>query len=325
LKMSPPNPKSLPAPLRGAMQAGETRNPKFESGAALLLALWALFLLSALVIAWALEIDSRLTISGIANRRFEAEALACSGAEVAMHPGVQPGSPNLSRKIDNRKSYQVQMTGEGGRLNLNWLIAGEDPTRLGILRRYLTNKGIDINELNRMVDCLLDWVDPDDLERLNGAEASDDYRPPNHLLTRVDELKQIKGWEDFTSRPGWEDDFTLSSSGPVDLAWASRDVLLALPGMTEGLVDRFLQFRRGPDGLDGTNDDAPFQNLDDVRAALGFSPQQFSQIAGLVIFRDAVFRIVSVGRSGEATRVVRMVIRRPTNVSVPQVISWKEL
>ena len=117
------------------MQAGETRNPKFESGAALLLALWALFLLSALVIAWALEIDSRLTISGIANRRFEAEALACSGAEVAMHPDVQPGSPNLSRKIDNRKSYQVQMTGEGGRLNLNWLIAGEDPTRLGILRR----------------------------------------------------------------------------------------------------------------------------------------------------------------------------------------------
>ena len=57
-------------------------------------------------------------------------------------------------------------------------------------------------------------------------------------------------------------------------------LLLALPGMTEGLVDRFLQFRRGPDGLDGTNDDAPFQNLDDVRAALGFSPQQFSQIVG---------------------------------------------
>jgi hypothetical protein len=303
----------------------EIQNPKLESGAALMLALWALFLLGALVIAWALEIDSRLTISGLANRRFEAEALACSGAEVAMHPDVLPGSPNLSRKIDNRKSYQVQMTGEGGRLNLNWLIAGEDPTRLGILRRYLTNKGIDINELNHMVDCLLDWVDPDDLERLNGAEASDDYHPTNHLLTRVDELKHIKGWEAFASRPGWEDDFTLSSTGPVDLAWASRDVLLALPGMTEGLVDRFLQFRRGPDGLDGTNDDAPFQSLEDVRAALGFSPQQFSQIAPLVVFHDAVFRIESVGRSGDATRVVRMVIRRPTNVNVPQVISWKEL
>jgi Type II secretion system (T2SS), protein K len=311
--------------MRSCNQQSSGSARKSGAGAALMLALWALFLLSALVISWALDIDSRLTVAGMANRRFEAEALACSGAEVAMHPSVEPGSPNLSRKIDNRKSYKVQMTGEGGRLNLNWLIAGEDPTRLGILRRYLTNKGIDINELNHMIDCLLDWVDPDDLERLNGAEASDDYRPPNHLLTRVDELRQIKGWEDFTSKPGWEDDFTLNSSGPVDLAWASRDVLLALPGMTEGLADRYLQFRRGPDGLDGTSDDAAMESLDDARAALGFSPQQFSQIGGLVIFRDAVFRIVSVGRSGEATRMVQMVVRRPTNVNVPQVISWKEL
>jgi hypothetical protein len=290
-----------------------------------MLALWALFLLSAMVISWALEIDSRLTLSGNANRRLEAEALACSGAEVAMHPKVQPGSPNLSRKIDNRKNYEVRMTGEGGRLNLNWLLAGEDPTRLGILRQYLEKKGIDLNERNGMVDCLLDWVDPDDLERLNGAEASEDYRPPNRLLNRTDELKQIKGWAEFTATPGWDDDFTLNSSGPVDLAWASRDVLVALPGMSEVLVDRFLQFRRGQDGIDGTTDDAPFRNLEDVRAALGFSPDQFKQFISLVSFKDPVFRIVSVGRSNEVMRVVQMVIRRPPNVTVPQVITWKEL
>jgi hypothetical protein len=290
-----------------------------------MLALWALFLLSAMVISWALEIDSRLTLSGNANRRLEAEALACSGAEVAMHPKVQPGSPNLSRKIDNRKNYEVRMTGEGGRLNLNWLLAGEDPTRLGILRQYLEKKRIDLNERNRMVDCVLDWVDPDDLERLNGAEASEDYRPPNRLLNRTDELKQIKGWVEFTATPGWDDDFTLNSSGPVDLAWASRDVLLALPGMSEVLVDRFLQFRRGQDGIDGTTDDAPFRNLEDVRAALGFSPDQFKQFTSLVSFKDPVFRIVSVGRSNEVMRVVQMVIRRPPNVTVPQVITWKEL
>ena len=290
-----------------------------------MLALWALFLLSAMVISWALEIDSRLSVSGNANRRLEAEALACSGAEVAMHPNVRPDSPNLSRKIDNRKNYSVRMTGEGGRLNLNWLLAGEDPARLEVLRRYLENKGIDLNERNRMMDCLLDWVDPDDLERLNGAEASDDYRPPNRLLTRIDELKKVKGWAEFTSTPGWDEDLTLNSSGPVDLAWASRDVLLALPGMTEGLVDRFLQLRRGPDGIDGTPDDAPFGRLDDVRAALGFSTEQFDQLASLASFNDPVYRIVSVGRSNEAMRVVQMVIRRPPNATIPQVITWKEL
>ena len=55
-----------------------TRDPR--SGAALMLALWALFLLSAMVIAWALDINSRLTLSGEASRVVEAEAMASSGA-----------------------------------------------------------------------------------------------------------------------------------------------------------------------------------------------------------------------------------------------------
>src|SRR5882762_4676184 len=131
-------------------------------GAALMLALWALFLLSALVISWALDIDSRLTLSGNANRILEAEALACSGAEVALHPLIKPNSPNLSHRVPPRGSYEVRMTGEGGRLNLNWLLAGEDPTRLEILRHYLELKHIDLNERDRMIDCLLDWVDPDE-------------------------------------------------------------------------------------------------------------------------------------------------------------------
>lgn len=290
-----------------------------------MLALWALFLLSTMVISWALDIDSRLTLSGNANRVLEAEAMACSGAEVAMHPNIKPDSPNLRRRINDRQNYDVHITGEGGRFNLNWLIAGEDPKRLGILRKYLENKGVDLNERNRMIDCLLDWVDPDDLVRLNGAEASEDYQPANAPLVRVDQLKKIKGWEGFTSARGWDEDFTLNSTGPVDLAWASRDVLLALPGMTEDLVDRFLHVRRGGDGIDGTADDAPFKSMEDVRATLGFSPEQFQQLAGLVGFKDPVLRIVSVGKSGEAMRIVQMVIRRANNVNVPQLITWKEL
>jgi uncharacterized membrane protein YqjE len=37
-------------------------NSKLRGGAALLLALWALFLLSAMVISWALDINSRLAV-----------------------------------------------------------------------------------------------------------------------------------------------------------------------------------------------------------------------------------------------------------------------
>ena len=300
------------------------RRTKLDSGAALMLALWSLFLLSAMVISWALDIDSQITLSGNADRALGAEAMAASGAEVALHPGVKPSSPNLHRAFGPRESYDVRVTGEGGRLNLNWLTVGEDPVRLEILRRYLELKGIDLNERDQMMDALLDWVQPNTgLHRLNAPPETDDYHPAHAPLTSVTDLKKVFGWSEFTSQPGWDDDFTINSSGPIDLAWASRDVLRALPGMRDDFVDRFLQLRRGQDGIDGTADDVSFSNLADIQYALGFSPQQFQQLAALVGFGDQVFRIASVGRSGDIRRAVQMVVRKAGNN--PQVIAWKEL
>jgi general secretion pathway protein K len=293
-----------------------------RSGAALMLSLWALFLLSALIINWALDINSRITLTGNASRTLEAEAAACSGAEIALDPDVEPGDIVLHGSLGARQTYNAQLTGEGARINLTWIVAGENPQRIEILRRYLAEKGVELNQGAQMIDCLLDYVDPDDLPRLNGAEQSANYHPKNALLQRIEELKEVRGWEQFTSQPGWEDDFTLYSSGPVDLAWANRDVLLALPGMTEPIVDRFLELRRGPDGIDGTEDDPEFQSLDDVRVALGFSPEQFAQLSGLIGFKDKVMRVVSVGKSGDATRTVQMIIRKS---GTPQMIRWKEL
>ena len=113
--------------------------------------------------------------------------------------------------------------------------------------------GVDLTERDRMIDCLLDWVDPDNLVRLNGAEDEPGYKPSNAPLKTVDELKRIKGWEEFSSRPDWDADFTLNSpDAKIDINSASRDVLLSLPGITEPLADRLLELRRGPDGIEGT-------------------------------------------------------------------------
>ena len=301
------------------------RNSKSSRGAAILLALWALFLLSALVISWALDIDSRLALSSEGTRMLKAEAVACSGAEVALNPTTKPGSPNLKGQLNNRATYDARLTGEGGRLNINWLVAGENPDRLEILRQYLLNKGIDLNERDTMVDSLLDWVEPNvGVHHLNAPPESDDYHPAHALLTRIDELKKVAGWGDFTAVPGWDNDFTLNSAGPIDLAWASRDVLLALPGLTPEMVDRYLQLRQGPDGIDGTEDDTEFGGIEEVFGVMGLNPQLIAKLTnmGLFTFNDPVFRVTSVGTAGKATRTVQMVFRR---VGVmPQVITWKE-
>jgi general secretion pathway protein K len=293
-------------------------------GAAIMLALWALFLLSALVISWAIDINSRLAISGEGTRMLKAEAVACSGAEVALHPSTKPGSPNLNGQLDNGATYRARLTGEGGRIDLNWVASG--PGQLEILRRYLENKGVDLNERDLMIDSLLDWIQPGGgLHRLNAPEESDDYHPAHAPLTRVDELKRVAGWRDFTSVPGWDDDFTVNTRQGIDPQWASRDVLLALPGMTNEMVDRFIQLRQGPDQIDGTEDDVQFKSVNDFLSAIGFNPQNAQQVQalqGLLVPSSSVYRVVSIGTAGKATRTVQMVFNRQGYV--PLVLTWKE-
>ena len=124
------------------------------------------------------------------------------------------------------------------------------------------------------------------------------------------------------SPPGWDSELTVNSTGPIDLQWASKDTPV-IAGNDRAIVDQFLAVRSGPDGIDGTDDDPPFKSVEDVRVAIGFSPDQFKELAPLVGFRDQVLRVTSVGKSGDVTRVVQMVIRKTGNI--PQLITWKEL
>jgi hypothetical protein len=88
------------------------------------------------------------------------------------------------------------------------------------------------------------------------------------------------------------------------------------------MVERFLQLRQGPDGIDGTEDDTQFKAMEEVRATLGLNEEQFKQLNGLISFKDPIFRVVSVGMAGKAKRTVQMVFRRVG--VVPSVITWKE-
>jgi hypothetical protein len=114
----------------------------------------------------------------------------------------------------------------------------------------------------------------------------------------------------------------------IDIAYASRDVLRAL-GIPDDFVDLFLQLRRGQDGIDGTADDPQLDQATALRTlGINLQGQQRNAFQNLIIFKspNPVFRIVSVGKSGDVTRSVEMVVQKPTaGVGRPQVFSWKEL
>lgn len=294
-----------------------------KSGAALLLALWAMMVLSAAVLVWAAFIQQTLSVSGEQQLDTEARAMAHSGLALAMHPLVSKETPALRMQESNNPGFRVQMVSEGGKLNINTMLIGEDPRRIDLFKRWLEGRGIDFNERERMVDCMLDWIDADDVKHLNGMENDKGYFPPNRgQFFSVNELEEVQGAEVLTSQPGWKDDLTVDSKGQIDLTSAETHIIRLLPGTNEAGIDRFLQWRRGPDQVDGTIDDPAIQKLEQVQQFLGMNQNQWKAIRDLVGLKDNNWRIKVEGWSGNVHRQVEVVAAK--GGANPRIIDWKE-
>ena len=156
-------------------------------------------------------------------------------------------------------TYRVRLMDEGSKINLN---RADENT----LRRIFTNLGIEEPHRGILVDSILDWRDPDDLHRINGAE-SDYYRslsPPysakNGPFDTVEELLWVRGVtpslffgyaevaspQGDSSRPiGLREIFTIDS--PVDrvnLRTASAEVIHAMTGIPLEKTRAFVEERK---------------------------------------------------------------------------------
>jgi general secretion pathway protein K len=133
---------------------------------------------------------------------------------------------------------------EAAKIDLN---SAADPLLKGLLQNV---GGLNPDEAERVQGAILDWRDPDDLSRPNGAEApayreaGRKYVPTDARFESVGELQRVLGVTPaLMARIA--DSLTVYSRQPgVNPATASRDVLLALPGITAEQVDAFLVARR---------------------------------------------------------------------------------
>lgn len=291
-------------------------------GSTLLLVLWALFLLSAAVLAFAAFIQQDIRVAAQGNRDLDAIAMAHSGLALALHPMVTEQTPVLEESFPGGLGFRVKIVSEGGKLNLKWLLEGEDPRKITMLKQWLELRGLAYDERERLVDCLLDWVDSDNEHRINGVEEDGEYIAANKMFETIDEIAQVRGAEPLLATEGWREELTLDSNGPIDVLSAEPEILRLLPGFGEAAIARFVQFRRGKDGIDGTIDDNVFKNLEDVRVFIGVSKPQFQEIGGLASVKDPTMRITSEGIAANVVRQVEVVARK--SGSNPTILSWKE-
>ena len=145
--------------------------------------------------------------------------------------------------------------------------------------------GIELSEAQEIVNCLLDWVDADDVTSAapDGAEAewyeanvgSLNY-PFNRAFYDVEEMQFVKGMDVVAAyKPNWRDYFTVRSQGPLDINDADANLIVVAAGLEEMTeiggsefsenVDEIEDFlngdnesgsygRNGPDGIKDTNE-----------------------------------------------------------------------
>ena len=303
-----------------------------RSGSVLILSLWALLLLSAAVFAWLKFINLNITVTGDRNNGLEAKALAHSGVMVGLNPQVTQMTPLLTQQLAPDRSYQARITGEGGRLDLNWLFTpptNPDAGKLALFQRYLTRRGLNLEQQEHLVDSILYWLGPNkQTGRLNAAVDDETYHPPHRgAFFSVEELAQVKGSEPLVIQPDWQDDFTIYTNQGIDLQFAPLRILECLPNVGEASAIRLLHVRQGPDGVDGTADDHIFANINEAISYLGFgsgSPQA-QQLGAFVYLENPMVtvHIESIGTCGNVTRRVEVVAKK-MNLQ-PIILSWKEL
>jgi general secretion pathway protein K len=141
---------------------------------------------------------------------------------------VQSELGELREQALGNGRFSVAVTNLSGLLDLNQ--AGPEAL-VGLFSQFTSSTAA-----RAIVDALQDWRDPDDLVRPQGAEsaayrrAGSPYIPPNTPLTRVEELRRIRGVSD-TLALAVAPYVTVNGDLLVDVNAAPEPVLAAIPGI----------------------------------------------------------------------------------------------
>jgi general secretion pathway protein K len=245
-----------------------------ENGVALIVVLWIFIFL--FVVAFDFSTSAREEAT--AAHRFSDETvgyyLAVAGFERGLYDFLnqQAGTGQLQQDQKKKDLFdgswreenvgagvsRVRLIDEGGKINISRV---NEQT----LRRVFTNLGIDDARRDILVDSIMDWRDPDDLHRTNGAESdyyatlSPAYTPKNGSLDSVEDLLWIRGmtpglffgYVDEKSQPAdnprrvaLREIFTVDSQiDRVNLRTASAEVIHALMGIPLEKCRTFIEER----------------------------------------------------------------------------------
>ncbi len=254
------------------LDSSDTMRPyiKRENGLILIIVMWVLTILMVIIMSFSLMTRTE-TYATLAYREgMEKKFLAEAGIERAIieifYRNMFRGRDMLEGdkqvwKVDNSPyiipmsngQIMIKIIDDSGKININNL---NDLSGI-ILKNILINSGVSDEDASIIVDSILDWKDPDDLRRLNGAENDyymslpKPYKAKNAQFDTLEELLLVKGMrQDILfgngEKKGIIEFVTIHSytnTNTINLLSAPREVLLAVPGLTQEIVEDIISKR----------------------------------------------------------------------------------
>jgi type II secretory pathway component PulK len=230
-----------------------------------------------------------------------------------------------------------------------------------MIQQALTLMGVDANDISVVSDSILDWIDSDDLPRAAGAKSdyyqglAVPYYAKNAPIDDLSELLLVRGILDHPeiywggaatnhepaqfqhklglgTAPGQIPDypfgltniFTPFSTGKINVNTADENVLQMIPGVDNVIAENIIKLRSGPDGVEGTEDDTPFQDPGAALQNAGLASPLASQAAAVCTVRSATFEVHVFAQFSQYKREYVAILARNSGTDI-QVLSfyWK--
>ncbi len=241
-----------------------------QNGAILIVVLWFIVIVTVMVAT--LSSETRLSTKIVFYNKMGLQTwndtlAALRAAEMELVINKMPDPPgteeeiDLSLRRDNKfrfngealelaypipETVKVRIYNNAGKINIQKLPKAKVRE---LLEKFVGTE--DLEKLTTLENAWEDWVDKDDMPRLDGAEKdyyeslTPPYEPRNAPIETVAEVLLIKGFDEVFKDIDMENVFTVYGGGAgVNPNFATREALTLLPGMDDSIIDRILTIRR---------------------------------------------------------------------------------
>ena len=221
-----------------------------ENGIALIIVLWILTLLTLIASSFIHAMRTEIGIVGNSVARAKLESATNAAVQRAILEIMKPPQLPDRWKTDGtaqswkyrETSMQVSINDESAKIDINLV------TEV-LLRGLLRSQGVPEEEALALTDAIIDWRDMDNLKRPRGAEEAEyaaaglSYKPSNAPFQSIEELRLVLGMTPALFARLAPLITIYSRQSGINSQLASRDVLRAIPNVTDIQVDEYLKQR----------------------------------------------------------------------------------